>query len=199
MLQPHQMALIAWTSESCVGALRPSSEAAAGTARASTEVNGASVLEGASATATRSEAPMKMALTSTVLLVLLSLAYVVQTDASAGSTRGDVQEHAQAAGVAPSEDIAVGTRYLVPALPASVLDHLPAVVVAGDRYLPQRIALAELVVGDHILAAEDLATRDARDLPGFDEVLLADGFRSAPDGTWFYDRFSSWMRFPLNR
>lgn len=142
---------------------------------------------------------MKMALTSTVLLVLLALAYLVQTGASASSTRSDVREHTQAAAIAPSEDVAVGTRYLVPALPASVLDHLPAAVVAGDRYLPQRIALAELVVGDHILAAEDLATRQALELPGFDEVLRADGFRLAPDGAWFYDRYSSWMRFPLNR
>jgi hypothetical protein len=28
---------------------------------------------------------------------------------------------------------------------------------------------------------------------------VADGFRQDAGGTWFYDRYSSWMRFALNR
>ena len=38
-----------------------------------------------------------------------------------------------------------------------------------------------------------------RELPGFTQVLLADGFHQATDGAWLYDPFTSWMRFPLNR
>ena len=37
------------------------------------------------------------------------------------------------------------------------------------------------------------------ELPGFAAVLLADGTCRDADGTWFYDRYESWMRFPLNR
>jgi hypothetical protein len=68
-----------------------------------------------------------------------------------------------------------------------------------DRYLAERVTLADLVIGERIMAAEDLANEYAQELPGFAHVLLADGFRQDTDGTWFYDPFSSWMRFALNR
>ena len=29
--------------------------------------------------------------------------------------------------------------------------------------------------------------------------IAADGFRPGTNGAWYYDRFESWMRFPLNR
>ena len=44
--------------------------------------------------------------------------------------------------------------------------------------------------------ARGIATSE---LPGFAAVLLADGTCRDADGTWFYDRYESWMRFPLNR
>ena len=94
---------------------------------------------------------------------------------------------------------AVGDRYLVPQLLESTVDQLPAAEQAGDRYLAERVALADLVIGERILAAEDLANVYAQELPGFTEVLVADGFRQDTDGTWFYDPFGSWMRFALNR
>jgi hypothetical protein len=95
------------------------------------------------------------------------------------------------------EEFAVGNRYVVPHLPADVVERLPAAERGGDRYLAERIALAELVIGERILAAEDLANDYAHELPGFTEVLLVDGFSQDADGTWFYDRYGSWMRFPL--
>ncbi len=98
-----------------------------------------------------------------------------------------------------SDDVSVDDRYLVPDLPTSVIEHLPATEIEGDRYLAERIELADLVIGDRIIAAEDLATTYGRDLPGFTDVLLADGFRPGTNGVWYYDRFESWMRFPLNR
>ena len=88
---------------------------------------------------------------------------------------------------------------IVPDLPVAVVAHLPRVEAAGDRYLAERIALAELVSGERILAAEELANAYARDLPGFGAMLQADGFGQDPDGTWRYDYFSSWMRFLLKR
>ena len=97
------------------------------------------------------------------------------------------------------DGIVVGDRYLVPHLTDSTLDQLPASERAGDQYLAERVAVADLVIGERILAAEDLANVYAKNLPGFSEVLLADGFRQDPDGAWFYDYHSSWMRFPLNR
>jgi hypothetical protein len=101
--------------------------------------------------------------------------------------------------IAQPDGIVVGDRYVMPALSGAVVDQLPAPEQAGERYLAERVALADLVIGEHILAAEDLANDDARKLPGFTAVLLADGFRQDADGTWFYDHFSSWLRFPLNR
>jgi hypothetical protein len=80
-----------------------------------------------------------------------------------------------------------------------VVDQLPVAERASDRYLAERIAVADMVIGERILAAEDLANDYAQELPGFTEVLLADGLRQDTDGTWFYDAYSSWMRFPLNR
>ena len=67
------------------------------------------------------------------------------------------------------------------------------------RGVVERITLTELVIGRRILAAEDPATAYTLELPGFVEVLLADGFRPEPGGAWYYDQFASWMRFPLNR
>jgi hypothetical protein len=103
------------------------------------------------------------------------------------------------AAIAQPDGIAVGDRYLVPQLLESTVDLLPATEQTGDRYLAERVALADLVIGERILAAEDLANIDAQKLPGFTGVLLADGFRQDPNGTWFYDNYSSWMRFPLKR
>jgi hypothetical protein len=101
--------------------------------------------------------------------------------------------------IAQPDGFAVDDRYLVPHLPDATAGQLPAAERTGDRYLAERVALADLVIGERILAAEDLATDYARKLPGFTAVLLADGFRQDTDGTWFYDVYSSWMRFPLNR
>ena len=87
----------------------------------------------------------------------------------------------------------------VPALPAEVVARLPEAAAEGDQYLPERTELAELVVGDRIPTAERRAAAYAADLSGFAHVLEYDGFRPAGDGTWIYDRYASWMRFPLNR
>ncbi len=87
----------------------------------------------------------------------------------------------------------------VPELPAEVVARLPEAAAERDRYLPQRTELAELVVGDRIPTAERRAAAYAAELPGFARVLEHDGFRPAGDGAWTYDRFASWMRFPLNR
>lgn len=101
------------------------------------------------------------------------------------------------AAIAPSDGIAIGDRYLVPYLPETAVDQLPTTEQAGDQYLAERVALADLVIGERILAAEDLANQYARNLPGFADVLIADGFLQDTDGTWVYDPFTSWMRFPL--
>lgn len=101
--------------------------------------------------------------------------------------------------IAHPDAFAVGDRYLVPHLPASTVDQLPAPEQADDRYLAERVALADLVIGERILAAEDLANVYAQELPGFAAVLEADGFRQDPGGAWFYDPYTSWMRFALNR
>ena len=95
--------------------------------------------------------------------------------------------------------MAVGDRYLVPELPADVVARLPKAEAAGDQYVRERITLAELVVGDRIPTAERQAATYANELPGFAGVLTADGFRRDRDGTWYYDPYASWMRFPLNR
>ena len=142
---------------------------------------------------------MKTSLLMTVLMVLGVMAYAAQSSASAGTSAEDGRGLSPSVAIDAPEEFAVGGRYVVPGLPPSVLDQLPAREAAGDRYLAERIALAELVVGERILAAEDLANEYARELPGFTKVLLTDGFRQDADGTWFYDRYSSWMRFPLNR
>jgi hypothetical protein len=147
----------------------------------------------------RLRSPMKTTRLVTMLGAVVLLAYAGRASESAGTTPSGLSAGAPAAVIDLPDEVAVGDRYLVPNLPASVVDQLPAAEAAGDRYLAERIALAELVVGDQILAAEDLATTDARELPGFAAVLLADGFRQDPNGAWYYDRFSSWMRFPLNR
>jgi hypothetical protein len=134
-----------------------------------------------------------------VLLIVVMFVHFIQAADSAGTTRtGGSVSSAWAAGD-DSESVAVGDRYLVPNLPASVVDQLPAAERASDRYLAERIAVADMVIGERILAAEDLANDYAQELPGFTEVLLADGLRQDTDGTWFYDAYSSWMRFPLNR
>jgi hypothetical protein len=142
---------------------------------------------------------MKTTLAMMMLLIVGVMAYAAREAASAGVAPPAAAELAPEAAIDEADAIVVEDRYLVPALPASVVERLPATEIAGDRYLPERIALAELVVGQRILAAEELATAYARELPGFTEVLLADGFRQDADGTWYYDRYSSWMRFPLNR
>ncbi len=59
--------------------------------------------------------------------------------------------------------------------------------------------MTDLVIGERILAAEDLARTYEHDLPGFDEVLLADGFRQDTEGAWYSERSASWIRFPLKR
>ena len=87
----------------------------------------------------------------------------------------------------------------VPELPAAVVARLPEAVAEGNQYLPERTELAELVVGDRIPTAERRAAAYAAALPGFAAVLEHDGFRPAGDDAWTYDRFASWMRFPLHR
>ena len=89
--------------------------------------------------------------------------------------------------------------FAVPELPAAVVARLPEAAAERDQYLPQRTELAELVVGDRIPTAERQAAAYAAELPGFAPVLEYDGFRPAGDGAWTYDRFASWMRFPLHR
>jgi hypothetical protein len=103
------------------------------------------------------------------------------------------------AAIAQPDGIAVGGRYLAPHLPDNAVDQLPVAEQAGDQYLAERVALADLVIGERILAAEDLANVYAEKLPEFTEALRADGFRQDADGIWYYDLYSSWMRFPLNR
>jgi len=142
---------------------------------------------------------MKTTLIVTTLLVGVMLAYAGHAAGSAGSAPGGMLAQAPDAAIDLPEETAVGDRYLVPGLPASVVDRLPDAEAVGDQYLNERITLAELVVGERIPAAEDLATTYAHDLPGFADVLLSDGFRQDADGAWYYDRYESWMRFPLNR
>ena len=89
--------------------------------------------------------------------------------------------------------------FAVPELPAEVVALLPEEAAEGEQYLPERTELAELVVGEQIPTAERLAAAYAAELPGFAHVLAYDGFQPTGDGTWRYDRFASWMRFPLNR
>jgi hypothetical protein len=137
---------------------------------------------------------MKALVISGAIVVMVSLTRGVL----AGPTTGP-SAAATSAAIAQPDGIPVGDRYVMPALPDIVVDQLPRLEQSGDRYLAERVALADLVIGERILAAEDLANTDAQELPGFAEVLLADGFRQDADGTWVYDPFSSWMRFPLNR
>lgn len=134
-------------------------------------------------------------------LMIVGLAVVMASIARgvlAGSTTAPSAATASES-IAQPDGYTVGDRYVAPALPDPVVDQLPAAERTGDRYLAERIALADLIIGEHILAAEDLANHNARQLPGFTEVLLADGFRQDADGAWFYDHFSSWLRFPLSR
>lgn len=142
---------------------------------------------------------MKTTLLMVVLSVFVLMAYAGRVAESAGTASGALTPQLPDTVIDLPEEPAVGDRYLAPSLPSSVVDRLPAAEAQADQYFPQRIELAELVVGERILAAEDLATIYARDLPGFAGVLVADGFQQDPDGAWYYDRYSSWMRFPLNR
>ena len=141
---------------------------------------------------------MKTMLIATALICSLMIAYASHATGSASTAR-DASALAPNRVLDPPDVVAVGDRYLVPALPAEVVDRLPAAAANGDQYLAERIALAELVVGDRILAAEDQANSYANDLPGFADVLLADGFRQDANGAWYYDRYESWMRYALNR
>jgi hypothetical protein len=126
--------------------------------------------------------------------VMVNIARGAMADPVAGPT-----SLASRSAIEQSDGIPVDERYLVPPLPDSAVDQLPITERAGDRYLSERVALADLVIGERILAAEDLANTYARELPGFTEVLRADGFLQDSGGTWIYDYNSSWMRFPLNR
>lgn len=142
---------------------------------------------------------MKLAVIGAAVMVAVTLAYAAGGVGSADRAMVDAPNHGVGAAIDPPDETVVGGRYVVPELAPSVVGQLPIVVAAGDRYLPQRIAVAELVIGERILTAEDLATRYADELPGFSAVLLADGFRQSPDSAWYYDRYASWMRFPLKR
>lgn len=133
-----------------------------------------------------------------VAIVAIGVMASIARGALAAPTAPQLVPSTEASIVQP-DGIVVGDRYLMPHLPDAAVDQLPASERTGDRYLAERVALADLVIGDRILAAEDLANDYAQWLPGFTEVLLADGFRQDPDGAWFYDYYSSWMRFPLNR
>jgi hypothetical protein len=132
-----------------------------------------------------------------VLVVTGAMTYAARSAASADPTAEVSRGLSPSGAIAAPEEFMVGDRYIVPALPATALDRIPATEAVGDRYLAERVALADLVVGERILAAEDLANDYAHELPGFAAVLLVDGFSQDADGTWFYDRYSSWMRFPL--
>lgn len=137
---------------------------------------------------------MKALMIVGVIVVMASIARGVL----AGSTTVP-SAAAPGAAIAQPDGIAVDDRYVLPALPGTVVDQLPDQERTGDRYLTERVALADLVIGERILAAEDLANAYAHAFPGFTQVLLADGFRQDADGTWFYDPYRSWLRFPLNR
>jgi len=132
------------------------------------------------------------------MIVMIGVIASIARGALAGPMVGSVPSATEASIVQP-DGIAVGDRYLAPHLPDAAVDRLPDAERSGDQYLAERVALADLVIGERILAAEDLANAYAQELPGFTNVLLADGFRQDADGTWFYDHYSSWMRFPLNR
>lgn len=129
-----------------------------------------------------------------VMVVMAGIAHGVL----AGPATGTVLS-ATNASIALPDGIAVDDRYVMPHLPDTVVSELTTAEQAGDQYLAERTALADLVIGEHIMPAEDLANAYARDLPGFAAVLQSDGFRQDAKGAWFYDRYSSWMRFPLNR
>lgn len=134
-----------------------------------------------------------------VLVVLKEMTFAARSAAWAGTTVETGGGLSPSGAIVAPEEFVVGDRYIVPALPATVTDQLPATEAMGDRYFTERVALADLVVEERILAAEDLANEYAHELPGFIEVLLTDGFRQEADGRWFYDFYSSWMRLPLNR
>jgi hypothetical protein len=141
---------------------------------------------------------MKTILIVSMVVMLGVMASIARDVARAGTTTA-TSPAATGAAITLPDGFAVGDRYVVPHLPADSVERLPAAERDGDRYLAERVALADLVVGERILAAEDLANDYALALPEFAEVLLADGFRQDSNGTWSYDRYSSWMRFPLNR
>ncbi len=142
---------------------------------------------------------MKTMLIVTALGVLVLSSTAARAADFAGIFSTSAINTAPLTAVDGSDDVSADDRYLVPDLPTRVIEQLPAIETEGDRYLAERIELADLVIGDHIIAAEDLATAYARELPGFTDVLRADGFRPGTNGAWYYERFESWMRFPLNR
>src|SRR5215218_1616025 len=103
------------------------------------------------AAAKRQGAPMKTMLIGTALMVFGLMAYASHEAESAGTVPVTDPSEMPAGAIDPPGEVAVGDRYLVPELPVSVVDRLPAVEVKGDQYLAERIALAELVVGARIL------------------------------------------------
>jgi hypothetical protein len=148
--------------------------------------------------ATREEAPMMTTpLFAIALIAFLLLAHAAREVESVGTAPTGPSAHAPV--IDEPAEASVGDRYLVPNLPAHVVKQLPLAEAKGDRYLAERIALAELVIGERIPAAERQAASYPHDLPGFTAVLLSDGFRQDANGAWYYDRFASWMRFPLHR
>lgn len=134
--------------------------------------------------------------------LLIAGAIVVMAGVGRGVLAGPINTTvtpASSNAVAFPDGIPVGDRYVVPHLPDPVVSQLSTAEQVGDQYLAERVALADLVVGERILAAQNLANTYAQDRPGFTAVLLADGFRQDADGTWVYDPFTSWMRFALKR
>lgn len=135
------------------------------------------------------------AVTLTSMLVVRAAQSATPVDINPGANFGIARAESA---ISPTE-IVVWDRYLLPALPESVVNQLPETEAVGDRYRAERMVVANLVIGERILVAEDRAATYADMLPGFAAVLDADGFSQAADGTWFYDRYRLWMRFPLHR
>lgn len=137
-------------------------------------------------------------LTTVVAIGVIGVTACVAGGALAGPQRFSPMVATSAVSSAP-EEVAVSDRYLVPHLPETTVTQLPSQEQAGDQYLAERVAVADLVIGERILAAEDLANVYAQALPGFTAVLAADGFQQDTDGTWVYAPLNSWMRFALHR
>lgn len=142
----------------------------------------------------------------TIAVALAAMLAIVRLMAHVAGGAGSIdaaalanQEYWRTVSVSVPDAFVVRDDYLLPELPGSVLDELPAATATSDHYRSERIAIADLVIGEQTLAAEDLAATYAAALPGFARVLHADGFSQDAEGTWFYDRYQSWMRFPLAR